>query len=120
MLSSTSACAWPNADSLQIASTSACSSYCGPPRHWRSRRDDCTASTSSRARAALTGAEAKATSLNSSTAVPPEPNITMGPNVGSMCMPMMVSTPPLSMGVISTPSMRASGAAALARRSSSP
>ena len=59
------------------------------------------------------------TSFRTSTKMPPRPNIAIGPNTGSRWMPRMHSTPPFSCFATSTPSIRASGAAALARSSSS-
>ncbi len=58
-----------------------------------------------------TGAISKATSLRISTKIPPSPNITAGPNWGSRSIPAITSTPPVAIGVIKTPSIRADGTA---------
>lgn len=83
----------------QSAATSAARSSGAAPRQPSSRRAPRTLAISASARSGVSGAVAKATSLNNSTEVPPSPNITIGPNTGSRCTPMMVSTPPETMGV---------------------
>ena len=64
------------------------------------------------------GQRRNTTSFITSTKMPPSPNIAIGPNTGSRWMPRMHSTPPCSCFATSTPSMRAVGAACLARASS--
>ena len=61
------------------------------------------------ASALVSGTILKLTSLSTSTQTPPRPNMSTGPNCGSVAMPMMTSSPGAAMFCTVTPSMSASG-----------
>ena len=108
-----------NADSRASMCASALMSAFGRPRAPSSsgapliERIICSATSSPN------GQRRNTTSFITSTKMPPRPNIAIGPNTGSRWMPRMHSTPPCNCFATSTPSMRAVGAARLARASSS-
>ncbi len=59
--------------------------------------------------ASLTGATRKVTSLSTSTKMPPSPNITVGPKVGSLIDPRMTSVAQGAISWMATPWISASG-----------
>jgi len=63
----------------------------------------------------LSGASAKVTSFRPSTSTPPDPNITIGPNCGSLTTPTITSCPGGSIRWTCAPSSRAVGRARRAR-----
>ncbi len=96
-------------DTATISSASALVSTAGRPRLPRSQGAKPTRSSISSASAAGMGARAKVTSRESSTSVPPRPNATRLPKVGSRVAPTMTSSPGPAMAWTRTPSSLAPG-----------
>src|SRR5713101_3535095 len=92
------------------ASTTASTSSGGRPRAPVKSGAATSESSMARARSALTGAEASATSFRISTAMPPRPTITTAPNCGSRRAPTMTSARPATVSCTMNPSSRAAGA----------
>ena len=76
-------------------------------------RLSCSSSSASRS---VSGATRKRTSPSTSTWMPPRPKATSGPNSGSSVTPIIVSTPPVIIGWMRTPSSRAVTPVAAAQR----
>ena len=96
-------------DTFSSSSTSAALSTGGSPRTPASTLRALSWSTMVSASRRDSGMARKATSSRISTKMPPRPNISTGPKIGSRTTPTMTSTPFLAIGVSSTPRRSAPG-----------